>query len=245
MNAFLKLTLMQAKLFFREPIAFFFTLIFPLLLLFLFGAMFGNEPNPEWGGFGYIDGQVPGLTAIIIATVGLLSIPVATANARERKILRRYQATPLRPLTYFASEVVVNYVVSFIGLIMLIIAALLVFDLRFGGDWLSVIAAFTISALAFSAVGYLIASLSPTGRIAQVVGQVIFLPMMFLSGATLPLDMMPDSLRMVSNWLPMTHVIQLLQNLWFGGGWDTTALISLSIMLVLGTAASLVTFRWE
>lgn len=245
MNSFLKLTQMQIKLFMREPIAFFFTLIFPLLLLLLFGAMFGNDPNPQFGDFGYIDGQVPGLTAIIIGTVGLLSIPVSTATARERKILRRYQATPLRPLTYFAADVVVNYAVSLIGLILLIIAATFIFDLRFGGSWLSVAVAFTLCTLAFSAIGYVVASLSPTGRIAQVVGQVLFLPMMFLSGATMPLEIMPAGLRAVSNWLPLTHVIKLLQDLWFGSGWNATSLLVMGMMLLLGTAASLTVFRWE
>lgn len=245
MNSFLKLTQVQTKLFMREPIAFFFTLIFPLLLLLLFGAMFGNDPNPQFGGFGYIDGEVPGLTAIIIGTVGLLSIPVSTATARERKILRRYQATPLRPLTYFAADVVVNYAVSLIGLILLIVAATFIFDLRFGGNWLSVAAAFTLCTLAFSAVGYVVASLSPTGRIAQVVGQVLFLPMMFLSGATMPSEIMPAGLRTVSNWLPLTHVVKLLQDLWFGNGWNTTSLLVMGIMLLLGAAASLTVFRWE
>jgi ABC-2 type transport system permease protein len=245
MNSFLKLTQMQIKLFMREPIAFFFTLVFPLLLLLLFGAMFGNEANPQFGGFGYIDGEVPGLTGIIIGTVGLLSIPVSTATARERKILRRYQATPLRPLTYFAADVVVNYAVSLIGLILLVVAATFIFDLRFGGNWLAVWAAFTLCALAFSAAGYVVASLSPTGRIAQVVGQVLYLPMMFLSGATMPVQIMPDGLRAVSNWLPLTHVVKLLQDLWFGGGWNTTSLIVMTLMLVLGTAASLTVFRWE
>lgn len=245
MNSFLKLTYMQTKLFMREPIAFFFSLIFPLLLLLLFGSIFGNEPNPQFGGFGYIDGEVPGLTAIIIGTVGLLSIPVSTATARERKILRRYQATPLRPLTYFAADVVVNFVISLVGLIMLIIAATIVFDLRFGGSWLNVLAAFALCALAFSSVGYLVASIAPTSRIAQVMGQVLFLPMMFLSGATMPLDIMPEGIRTVSEWLPLTHVVKLLQDLWFGNGWNITSLLMMVGLLIIGTASSLTTFRWE
>lgn len=177
--------------------------------------------------------------------MGLLSIPVSTATARERKILRRYQATPLRPLAYFAADVVVNYVVALIGLILLVIAATFVFDLRFGGNWFAVWAAFTLCVLAFSAAGYVVASLSPTGRIAQVVGQVLYLPMMFLSGATMPVQIMPDGLRAVSNWLPLTHVVKLLQDLWFGVGWNTTSLLVMGAMLVLGTAASMATFRWE
>ena len=94
-NSYLKLTWMQIKLFSREPIALFFTLIFPLLLLLLFGAIFGNEPDPLYGGFGYIDAQVPGITALIIGTIisamiaeRTMSIRPANATAILKKSLR-------------------------------------------------------------------------------------------------------------------------------------------------------------
>jgi len=246
MKTYLKLTWIQLKLFGREPVALFFTLAFPLLLLLLFGAIFGNDIDPQYSEkFGYIDAEVPGLAAIIIGTVGLMSIPTATATAREQKILRRYKATPIQPFIYLAADITMQVLTALIGLIILIITALLVFNLRFGGNWLYVFLGFLLSALSFAAVGYLIASLSPTGRIAQVMGQVVFFPMMFLSGATLPLEIMPDGVRALSNWLPLTHVVKLLQSLWFGQGWNGPALLILGVMLVLGTAISVRIFRWE
>ena len=246
MNTYLKLTWTQFKLFSREPAALFFTLAFPLLLLLLFGAIFGNEIDPRYSHkFGYIDAQVPGLTALIIGTVALMTIPTATATAREQKILRRYKATPMPPLVYLAADITVHVFNALVGLVLLIIAALLVFELRFGGNWLYVFLGFMLSALAFSAVGYLIAGLSPTGRIAQVVGQVVFFPMMFLSGAMLPHEIIPAGIQAVSEWLPLTHVVRLLQGLWFGQGWNSTALLILGAMLLLGTTLSVYTFRWE
>ena len=245
MNSYFKLTWMQIKLFSREPVALFFTLVFPMLLLLLFGAIFGNEPDPFYGGYGYIDAQVPGLTAIIIGTIGLTSIPVATSSARELKVLRRYKATPMRPLVYLAADITHQTLVGLLGMIILIITAFLVFDLRFGGNWFLVFLGFLLSILSFSAVGYLIAGLSPTGRIAQVVGQALYLPMMFLSGATMPLNIMGDGLRSFSSLLPLTHVVKMLQDLWFGVGWNGTAVSILTIMMVVGTVASTYTFRWE
>lgn len=246
MNSYLKLTQVQFKLFGREPVALFFTIAFPLLLLLLFGAIFGNEIDSQYGGeFGYIDAQVPGLTAIIIGTVGLLSIPIATATAREQKILRRYKATPMRPAVYLAADISVNVFVALLGLCLLIVAALLIFDLRFGGNWFYVFLGFMLSTLSFASVGYVVASLAATSRIAQVVGQAIFFPMMFLSGATLPLEIMPEWVQSVSQWLPLTQVVILLQDLWFGQGWNSTAVLVLTGMLVVGTAVSTRIFRWE
>lgn len=247
MNAFYKLTQTHLKLFSREPVAFFFTLVFPVLLLFLFGFIFGNEPDPIYGNgqYGYIDAEVPGLTAIIIGTVALMSIPIATATAREQKILRRYQATPMNPWLYLAADIAVYFLLALMGLILLVVLAKLVFDLRFGGNWLAVFMGFSLSALAFMAVGYVIASLAPTSRVAQVVGQIIFFPMMFLSGATLPLEIMPAGVQTISRLLPLTHVVKLLQDLWFGNGWNSTAIFVLVMLMLVGLLLSARTFRWE
>lgn len=250
MNAYFKLTWMQLKLFGREPVALFFTLAFPLMVLLLFGMIFGNAPDPQYGPqyggeYGYIDALVPGLAAIIIATVALMSIPVATATAREQKILRRYKATPMPPLVYLAGDITTNVFIALIGLVILLIVAPLVFDLRFGGNWVYVLAGFLLSAVPFAAVGYIIAGLSPTARIAAVVGQVLFFPMMFLSGVGFPPEIMPAGVRTVARWLPLTHVVNLLQSLWFGQGWSAQSVLILVLMLVLGTAVSVYTFRWE
>ena len=110
MRTFWKLVIVQSKLFFREPAAFFFTLVFPVLLLVIFGAIFGNEIDPQYNSeYGYIDSEVPGLAGIIIATIAFLGIPVNTATLREQRILRRFRATPLSPLLYLMADLVVYF----------------------------------------------------------------------------------------------------------------------------------------
>ena len=248
MNALRKLIAVQAKLFFREPAAFFFTLILPAFLLIIFGAIFGNTPDTRFNSkLGYIDAEVPGITAIIIATVALMGIPISTAEEREKQILRRYRATPLSPITYLTATIAVYFSMALLGMFVLIAIAKIFFGLRFEGSWLSVFAGFSLSALAFFAVGYVIASLAPTTRVAQVAGQILFFPMMFLSGATFPLQMMPAGVRRVSEFLPLTHVIRFLQGLWAGNSWGThsTEIVILLVMLIVGAFISSQTFRWE
>jgi ABC-2 type transport system permease protein len=249
MRGFWKLFVMQFKLYLREPAAFFFTLAYPALILLLFGFIYGNEPDPEfWGvNFGTVDASVPAYTGIIIGTVALMGIPIDTAVNRETGVLRRYRATPLRPISYLATSVIVYLVVALLGMGILAATGKLVFGLHLAGSWLSVLAAFILSALAFFSAGYLIASLAPTARIAQTVGMLIFFPMMFLSGAGMPLQLLPESLRRVSDFLPLTYVVQLMQGLWFGVAWSelwkpTLALVGI---LIVGTIASACAFRWE
>lgn len=244
MQSFTKLTLTQLKLYLREPVAFFFTLVFPVLVLLLFGVIWGNEPGFS-GEYGYIDAAVPALAGIVVGTVALMTIPIATATAREQKILRRFKATPMRPATYIAAEIVTNVLVAFVGMILLIIVGIIVFDMRFDGNWLLVFIGFLISTLAFVAVGYVIASLSPTSRVAQVAGQLVFFPMMFLSGATIPLATMPEGVQNVAQLLPMTHLVKMMQDLWFGLPWNWTATAVLAVMLVIGAVVSAQLFQWE
>ena len=127
----------------------------------------------------------------------------------------------------------------------MIIVAKLVFGLRFGGSWAAVLGGFTLSALAFVAVGYVLASLVRSERVATAVGMAIYFPSMFLSGAAMPLETMPGNVREVAVWLPLTHVVHLLQDLWFGIGWNWQSGLVLLGMLVAGTVASAALFRWE
>ncbi len=244
-----KLFVVQFKLYLREPVAFFFSLVYPALLLLLFGFIYGNKPAPEfWGrNFGTVDASVPAYTGIIIGTVALMGIPIDTAANRENGVLRRYRATPLHPAGYLIASVVMYLVVALSGMVILVVTGKLVFDLRMAGAWPSVLAAFTLSALAFFSVGYLIASLAPTARVAQTAGMVIFFPMMFLSGAGMPMQLLPEGLRRVSDFLPLTYVVRLVQGLWFGDAWSGLWLPTLVLVgiLLVGTILSTRLFRWE
>jgi len=249
MRSFRKLFIVQLKLYLREPVAFFFSLAYPTLLLLFFGFIYGNQPAPDFWGrdFGTVDASVPAYTGIIIGTVAMMGIPIDTATNRENGVLRRYRATPLRPAIYLAANVAVYLLVALLGMFILVVTGKLIFGLRLAGSWLSVLAAFALSALAFFAIGYIIASLAPTARIAQVVGMVIFFPMMFLSGAGMPLQLLPESLRRVSDFLPLSYVVRLIQGLWFGDPWAELWLPTLVLfgIFAFGTAIAARLFRWE
>jgi len=247
MRGLRKLTWTEMKLFFREPMATFFTLGFPLMILFLFGSIWGNKPAKEFGGFGYVDMSVPGFTAVIIASTGLIALAVTMATYREKGILRRLRATPLRPHTVLGAQVMVFFALTVFGMILLIIAGLLVFRLRFAGNALSVFAGFSLSTLSFFSMGFILAGLMPTARTAQIVAMVLFYPMIFLCGAYIPFHILPKTMQQFAEVLPLTHVVTLLRGLWMGHGWgehlkEVGVLAGLMIVCVIVSAK---TFRWE
>jgi ABC-2 type transport system permease protein len=247
MRGLKQLIFINIKLYLREPIATFFTLAFPPLLILLFGTMYGNDPSPLYGGYGTMDITMPAYSALVLGTVGLLSVPITTGGYREQGILRRYRATPLRPLTYIIADVLTNLVITLIGMVVLVAVGWLLYRVQFEGHVLSVLMAVILGGLSMFAVGYLIASIVPGARTAQVVGMVIFYPMMFLSGASVPLEVMPETVRRISDFIPLTYVVTLLRGLWFGNGWGEylTEVIVLGGVLVVCAGLAARFFRWE
>jgi ABC-2 type transport system permease protein len=247
MRTYAKLTAMALRLYLREPLAAFFTLVFPSLLLVLFGSIYGNTPTPLLGGRGTIDVSMPNYTGLILATVALTSIPITTSSYRELGILRRFRATPMRPLAYLAADVSTNLLMTLIGMIVVLAMGRALYRVEFTGQLPSFLAAVLLGCLAMFSLGYLIASLATGARMAQVVGMLILYPMMFLSGAGMPIELLPDSIRRISAFLPLTYAVNLLKGMWFGEAWSAHLLDVgvLAVMIVLLGGLAVRLFRWE
>ncbi len=246
-RAYRKLFWTEMKLYLREPIATFFTLGFPILMLFLFGGIYGNQPADIFGGRGTVDVSVPSWIAMIIGTTGFMSLAPVMAGYREKGILRRLSATPLNPVTYVAAQISVVLTMTVSGIALLIIAAKLVYSIKFTGNILSVALAIVFASLSFFALGFLLASASPTYRTATAVSMVIFYPMLFLSGATLPREILPEAMRRIGNVFPMTYAVSLLKGLWFGEPWRSFGreVIALAATLIISLALTTKWFDWS
>ncbi|NOQ23680.1 MAG: ABC transporter permease [Candidatus Aegiribacteria sp.] len=237
---------MEFILYLREPSGFFFTLIFPLLLMMLFGSIWGNDPFPGVN-FGYIDYAVPAFIGMVIATSGIMCLTTSIAAYREKGILRRFKASPISPLLVLTAELSSLFIITVLGMLLLLAAGVFVFGMRFYGNIPEVILAFILSTLSISALGFIPASLAPTARSGMIIANVMYFPMLFLSGAMLPGDMLPSFLKTFSQVLPLTHVIELLQGLWLGGHlWEYPVQIAvLCGVTVAGFVIAAKCFRWE
>jgi len=247
MRAIKSMTLMDFKLSLREPIGTFFTLAFPAMLVLLFGAIYGNKPSDLFGGYGSMDISMPGYTAMILATVGLLSIPISISAQRETGVLRRLRATPLKPLVYIGADLTTNLAITLLGMLGVVLLGWLIYRVRFEGQVVPLILGVVYSGLAMFSLGYLIASLAPNARVANIIGMVLLYPMLFLSGAGFPLELLPDSLKRVSNLLPLTYVVKLLRGLWFGKPLSELWLpiLVLGVILIVCSLLAARFFRWE
>ena len=245
MRAFWKLTVTEFKLFVREPLAVFFILAFPLLLLWLNGSVFGNAPVPEQGGQGPVDLLVPGYVALVLATVGFTQLPGVLATYRERGILRRLATTPVAPAKVLGAQLVVQLVAGTIGVALLLAAATAFYDLSRPRAIGAAVLVYLAGALALYALGFVLAALAPNARTASAAGFVVYFPMIFLSGAVIPRQNLSASMRRIGEVLPLAPVVTALQDAWSGTGISIVTLAALAAMVVVALAVGVRVFRWE
>lgn len=240
------LVIAEFRLLMREPATVFFGLAFPLLLLLIFGSIFGNKPEPRFGGLGQLDMSVQGYLVMVIGTACLMGIPITVAAYRELGILKRLKATPLHPAAIIVSQIAVNAIVAAAGSVLLLLAGWLLYDLRLPDAISGLIGAWVVSYLAFATFGFILGGIVPNARAAQAAGSVIFFPQLFLSGsAGIPRQLFPDTLRTLTEFLPMTQAVELIESVWRGFGWDVVALVTMAAIGIISTAISIWTFRWE
>ncbi|WP_029214973.1 ABC transporter permease [Kallotenue papyrolyticum] len=240
-----QLFLGEVKLFLREPFALFFTLAFPVILLLLFGSVYGSLPVEN--GYRFIDVYVPSLFAMVLANLGLMNIPITLADYREQGIFKRYQVTPLPAWALLLIQILVNSAMFLVSAALVLVVARLLFDLRFGGNLLFILVALLISMAALFAGGFAIGGLTPGVRTAQTAGSAIFFVMFFSSGAAIPRGEFPEWLRRITDYVPLTHVVDTLSGLWInepiGKYWLSLLMLAL-IAVAAGVIASR-TFRWQ
>jgi ABC-2 type transport system permease protein len=247
MRSLLKMTWMEAKLFLREPVGAFFTLVFPLMMLILFGSIYGSNPVPGANAQQTMDMLIPALTSMVIGIAGLMSITLTLATYRENGILRRLRTTPVSPLVVMTAQVIVVFAMTSIGVLLLFIAGKMLYHVNFPGSILSLTAGFILSSLSFFGIGFILAGIMRTARTAQIVAMVLMYPMLILSGAAWPRELMPATVQKFSAYLPLTYVVNLMRGLWMGEPWgihllDVAVLLG---VLLLGILISVKTFRWE
>jgi ABC-2 type transport system permease protein len=246
MKTLLKLTWVEMKLFMREPITMIFTLVLPLIFLFVMGGVFGNTPNPKiYSGYGPMDFYTPAYIELVMASIGTIGLPIHLTGYRERGVFRRLRASALTLPTIFGAQVLVSLLLAVLGGLLILALALFVYDIHLPSAWGMITGGFFISLLCFAGIGILLGSLLPTTRSAQVVGLLLFVVMMILSGSGPPREVMTTTMQVIGDFTPLRHTILVIQDPWLGAGWNNKEFLIVTGILILSVGLSLRFFRWE
>ncbi|MDH2425523.1 ABC transporter permease [Sphaerisporangium sp. TRM90804] len=243
-----KLTLMEFKLYLREPAALFFTILLPVGLLLILGSAIPGfqEPDPARGGERVVDSHLPAMMILLsVGTSAFSAIPAALATYRERGILRRLSATPLSPVRLLAAQLLVNLTTAVVAVVVTIGLGNLVLGTRVPERpvWFAV--AFTLGVCALFVLGLCVAAVVPNSRVAGGIGAAVLFPLLFFAGMWLPRELMPEALRTVSDFTPTGAFGQAMRDAWLGG---TPQVLHLAVLVAWTAVAALVAarlFRWE
>lgn len=233
------------KMFFRDYPAVFFTLIFCPIILIIFGIAYGNEPSPIYDGLGAIDISVPAYSAIIIAGVSLVSFPISFVTSKDRGELKRLKMTPVPSIVFYLMDCFIYYVQALVGIIILGLVGKIGFDTQYSGNIFATWLGITLIMIAILSIGIIISIVCKSPKAAQAFGFALMFPMLFLSGAGTPLEMMGEKLLSFSKYIPLKYGVTLLRGLWKGNSLNKhrEEIIVLGVITIICLAASLLLLK--
>jgi len=253
MGPLAKLTVTEFRLFLREPITVVFTLALPLMILYILGGVFGNEANGSSGpdvpvvyrGFGATTWYTAAYAAIAVSGFTLISVPTHLVEYRETGVLRRFRASAVPRWMVLTSQFLNSLVIATIGAAILLAVALLGTDVDPAASWAGFAVAYAIGAVALVCLGLALGTVMPTARAAQSAGLVLWFMLLLICGGGPPPEVLPQALRTLGQWLPLSPIIEMLQEPWLTGGWAWSP--SLIVVGIAGGSAAVAwfLFRWE
>ena len=234
----------ELRLFLRDPVNVGISVILPSLVLLGLAAVPAlREPIEPTGGLSFVAFFAPSLLAISIAMLGFQVLPTGLATYRERGVLRRLSATPVRPASVLVVQLVINLVTAMIGAALVVAVAVGVLDVPAPRYPLGFATALLLGTAAVFSVGLLIAARAPSGRTASGVGALLFILAMFVGGVYLPKFLLPDWLVRIGDFVPPGGGI--LWETWVGRGPELAPLLVLAGTALAATAGAARFFRWE
>ncbi|MCI8639719.1 MAG: ABC transporter permease [Coprococcus sp.] len=238
MKGFAAICKMELRLFTRDFFSFFFALVFPVLMLLLFGGIYGNIPIYEGADVRMMDVSVPAYSVMVIGVTGLMSLPLTMSGYKERKIYKRFDASPVGKKSVMLAQVLANLIMTLAGIASLLIAGKLLYHIQVKGDFLSICVSMLFSIAAMFSMGFLFTAVGRDLKSATLLCYLFYFIMLFLSGATMPDILFPDTIKRISALLPMSYAVDLMQGVFAGEG----LILYGKELLILGAVTALCAF---
>lgn len=245
MRGFAVICKMQLRLFTRDFFSFFFALVFPVLMLFLFGSIFENTPIYDGADVKMMDMSVPAYSVMVMGVTGLMSLPLTVSGYKEKKIYKKFDATPVGKKSIMLAQVLVNLIMTLIGISILLISGKLFYHIQIKGAFLSLCISMLLSIAAMFSMGFLFTAIGRDLKSTTLLCYLFYFIMLFLSGATMPDMLFPDTIKKFSVLLPMTYAVDLMQGIFAGDSLSLHGkeLLVLGSLTVICTAVGAILYR--
>jgi ABC-2 type transport system permease protein len=197
----------------------------------------------------YIDFLLPGMIGLSIMQLGIFSVAFAFVSYKSTGMLRRLQATPMRPSNFLAAQGITRLIMAVVQTCLLAGIGLVFFKFNLSpSSYLPFLLLALMGSAVFMAIGFAIAGWAKNEDQAQPVAQLIQFPMMFLSGTFFPRDGFPPLLQFITGYLPLTYLADALRHVANDGAslWAVRGdLLGLLVWGIISGIIAVRLFKWE
>ena len=242
MKPYLAHILSNLQLTMRERSVFFFNYAFPLGFFFLFATLNrAKETNT-------IAAVLTSVLTIGLLGNGFFGGGIRAVSDREAGILRRFKVAPPGALPILVSSMIVGVMQYLPVVVLMLVLSILQYGMQWPANWLSFFVFVIIANFAMRSLGGIIASVANSMAESQIIIQCLYFPMMMLSGATIPISILPEWAQSLVQFVPATHMVSGLQGILLKQEslldiWKPV--VALLVTTLVCTLISLKIFRWE
>lgn len=244
-------TVYQLRYFVRVPVALFFTLALPVIMLILFNALFGDSiirtADGSWSVRQFYTGGLAAYTAVSATYSNLANmVPIR----RDEGVLKRWKGTPLPTWVYISGFIVSSIVIALVGVVFMLTMGVVLYDLEIEvAKMPAAIVTFFVGVGAFAALGMAVASLISSASSASAVANATILPLAFISDVFVVSDEAPGFLTTIGSFFPLKPFVNAFQDTFTPfvdpPAFDWQALAWVSLWGVVGLVIAVRKFRWE
>lgn len=215
---------------------------FPLGFLLLFGFVMAR------GDARVTAVMMPGLLTTTLLSGALFGLALPLVQQREIGILRRLRVTPVPAAAVAIAHGITAFMTGFLSLVILVNLAGVLFGMKVAGTWPALATVYACGACALIPLGLLVGSTARDIRTAPAIANLLFFPLMFLSGSAMPFAVLPDGVKRFARLLPTTYLVDTYSSVIVRGDDLGSLAGSLAVLLGVGLVGIVLTstlFRWE
>jgi ABC-2 type transport system permease protein len=246
---------LELKQFFRQRESVVFTLLFPLILLAIFGSVFSNTIAPNVTFSQYF---VAGMIASALVNTGFQQIAIFIPVERDLGALKRLRGTPMPATSYFIGKAILVTVSMLLQVVLLLAAGVAFFGVNLptqSQKWLLFVALLVMGSLVSTILGVAFSSVPKNARGASAIVSPVVIVLQFFSGVFFIFTDLPKWMQQVAAIFPLKWLTQGMRSVFLPdnfatreivGNWETGRTFAIiGIWLIVGTILAIRTFKWD
>ena len=224
-----------------------FAVIVPLTVLVILGFIYGTKPAADGTAYTFMEQSFGALCCISICAGGLMGLPLIVSEYRERKILKRFQVTPVSPAKLLLAEFLIYVIYCIVSMLTLFSAATLFWKIKIHGSFMLFLGSWLLTMVSTLSIGLLVGGVAKNMKSASVIACILNFPMLIFSGATLPFEVMPVAMQKMIRIFPLAQGIGLMKAAFLGLPVENALLpvTVMSVVTLICFGISVKCFKWE